>query len=438
MKTKVKSKKQFTAVVLAAGKGTRMKSALPKVLHKLLAKPFIYYVLTELFKLDKNIKQIVIVVGYQGKKVEKATRALLPKNLKITVDFVYQPKPTGTAQAVNVALKAVKYENVLVLCADAPLITSKTIKDLLTSHSSSNSPCTMLTAYLKEGNTPGAVIRDNKGDITLIQEKAGLAPAKKTINRGHSTQEANSGMYVFDRAVLHTLLPKIKKNKRKGEYFLTDIIEMLYKRKTPAFSFILEDAQQTRGINTAEDLQEAQKILRLRILNEFIAGGVEIVDPQTTFVSPGVKIGKNSTIYPFTFIEEGAIIGRHCQLGPFLRIRGNTRIGANSQVGNFLEINRSRIGNNVKIKHFGYIGDTVVANNVNIGAGTVVANFDGRSKQKTFIGQGAFIGSDTVLVAPVKIGSNAVTGAGSVVTKNVKSKTVVVGVPAKFHKRKRG
>ena len=178
--------------------------------------------------------------------------------------------------------------------------------------------------------------------------------------------------------------------------------------------------------------------MRFCILNEVIASGVEIIDLQTTFILPGVRIGKNSTIYPFTFIEEGAIIGRHCQLGPFLRIRGNTRIGANSLVGNFLEINRSCIGNNVKIKHFGYIGDAMVADDVNIGAGTVVANFDGRLKHETSIGKGVFIGSNTVLVAPVTVGSSAVTGAGSVVTRDVASNTVVMGVPARVHKRKRG
>jgi bifunctional UDP-N-acetylglucosamine pyrophosphorylase / glucosamine-1-phosphate N-acetyltransferase len=432
-------KRQFTAIILAGGKGTRMRSALPKVLHHLMGKPFIYYVLKELFKLEKDIAQIVVVVGYQGKKVEARIKQFLPKGLKVKIDFAYQAKPLGTAHAVSTGFKKALYRDVLVMCADAPLIRAQTIKDLLKAYQKGESPCVVLTAKLNEANTPGAIIRDEAGTIKFVQEKAGLSKSsRKAIKKGCFWQEANSGMYAFDGEALRGLLPRIKKNPRKKEYFLTDIIEMLYNRKTPAFSLVIEDAQQVRGINTVSDLQEAQEIMRFRVLNELIASGVEVIDPHTTFISAEVKIGKNSVIYPFTFIEEGAIIGSHCRLGPFLRVRGNTLIGNGVYAGNFLEINRSRIGNNVRIKHFGYIGDTVVADNANIGAGTVVANYDGRLKHKTFIGQGAFIGSDTILVAPVKVGKQAATGAGSVVTKNVKDKTIVMGVPARFYKRKRG
>ncbi|MBN3041255.1 MAG: bifunctional UDP-N-acetylglucosamine diphosphorylase/glucosamine-1-phosphate N-acetyltransferase GlmU, partial [Candidatus Omnitrophica bacterium] len=232
-------------------------------------------------------------------------------------------------------------------------------------------------------------------------------------------------------------LSKINKNRRKGEYFLTDIVEILYNQGDYIASFFLEDGKEIMGINTQADLQVAAKIMRYRVVTELITRGVSIVDPETTFISQGVKVGKNTVIYPFTYIEEGVIIGRHCRIGPFIHIRKGSRIADKVLLGNFLEINRSSIGNNTKVKHFSYIGDAFIKENVNIGAGTVIANYDGRNKHKTFINKGAFIGSDTVLVAPVTIGKDSVTGAGSVVTKDVKAGQIVVGVPARAFKKKR-
>ena len=233
-------------------------------------------------------------------------------------------------------------------------------------------------------------------------------------------------------------MPRIKKQHKKKEYFLTDIVEILYQQGRLVDTHTLNTVEEVSGINTQFDLSEARKVMQKRILHRLAGEGVKIIDFQTTLIEEGVKIGQNSIIYPFTFIEKGAIIGHHCSLGPFTHIRGKTSIGNYTQIGNFVEVNRSIIGRNVKIKHFGYLGDAVIEDNVNIGAGTVTANFDGKTKHKTCIKKGAFIGSDTVLVAPVKVDEDGVTGAGSVVTRDVKAKTVVVGIPARVLRKKKG
>lgn len=420
---------------MAAGKGTRMKSTQPKVLHAILGKPLIYYVVAEVLKLRPYVSQVIVVVGHKGKEVETALRALFPKP-KAALEFVSQGNPQGTAHAVSCALKKIRSQNVLVLCGDAPLIRAETLKHLCSSFLRRKSVCTLLSAYLDERNSPGVVVRDSEGNIKAIQEKAGLdAVSLEKIQGSLCLQEANSGIYVFDYTMLVENIKKIARNKRKNEYFLTDIIEILYAQGAQIDSFLLKDGSEILGINTQIDLDEAAKIMRLRIINELRSQAVTIVDADTTFIAPNVRIGKNTIIYPFTFIEEGVIIGRHCQLGPFLRIRGKTRIADNTHLGNFLEVNRCQIRNKVRAKHFGYLGDTYVGDKVNIGAGTVVANYDGHSKHKSKIGQGAFIGSDTVLIAPVSVGKYAATGAGSVVTRDVKDKTIVLGNPARLYKR---
>ncbi|MBU2473415.1 MAG: hypothetical protein KKG91_01625, partial [Candidatus Omnitrophica bacterium] len=286
-----------------------------------------------------------------------------------------------------------------------------------------------LTAVVKRENSLGTVLYDPQGNPKKIIEKIEIGSAASIF------QEINSGIYCFQRKALLKNLPEIKPNPRKKEYFLTDLIDLFYQQGEPLSSYRLADSYEIEGINSQEDLVLARKVMRQRIVNGFIQHQVRIIDAETVFIEQGVSIGKNTTIYPFTFIEKGVIIGRNCSLGPFLHLRQGTRIGDDTEVGNFLEINRCRVGNKVKIKHFGYLGDTVVEDKVNIGAGTVVANFDGKKKWKTKISQGSFIGSDTILVAPVKVGKNSRTGAGSVVTKDVKANTVVLGVPARLLKK---
>jgi len=434
-------KTNFTAVVLAAGKGKRMRSDCPKALYELAGRPLIYYTLRELISLKRYIKEIVIVVGHKGKEVESAVKECLSskKNIssnKIAIRFVYQKRLLGTAKAVEITGKKIGYENILVVCADTPLITSNTLSAFISSFLRKKLSCSVISADLNTSNTLGRILRDKSGRIMAISEKIGSVD-KTGSSVCRIKEEVNSGIYCFKKKDLFGSLPKIKINKKKGEYFLTDIVELFYRKREKIESYFLSDYREILGINTQSEVYEAEKIMRRRILDRFCLKGVRVIDPDTTFIQEGVVIGKNTIIYPFTFIEKGVIIGHNCFLGPFIRLREGTHIANNTQVGNFVEVNRSRIGNKAKIKHFSYLGDTSVADEVNIGAGVVIANFDGKSKNKTIIKKGAFIGSDSVLVAPVKIGEFAVTGAGSVITKDVKSKDVVVGVPARVLKKKK-
>ena len=412
-----------------------MKSSLPKALYDLMGRPLIYYPLREALKLKKYLKEIIVVTGYKAALVEAQVKKCLLGKMKIK--FVYQPQRLGTANALGVAYKKAKHKNILVLCADTPLIKAQTLKAFISSFLRKGLSCSVLTANGSCVNSLGVILRDKKEKVKAIAEKVTLS-SKARIGGGLKSinEEVNSGVYCFKREALNKNLPRIKKNEKKGEYFLTDIVEILYKQGEKPDTYFLSSFEEISGINTQKDLWGAAKIMRYRLLEELAARGVKIVDPETTFIETGVIIGKNTIIYPFTFIEKGVIIGTNCSLGPYVRLRGGSSIGDNTQVGNFLEINRSQIGKKVKVKHFGYLGDTQIAERVNIGAGTVVANYDGKFKHKTDIKKGAFIGSDTVLVAPVKVGKGAVTGAGSVVTNDVKPNTVVVGVPARVLRKK--
>jgi len=425
--------KEFSAVVLAAGKGERMKSSLPKVLHKICGRPLVYYVLRQLLDLKGYIKEIVVVVGHKREAVEKEVASQFPAAIKAKIKFIRQPEMLGTADAVKTASQKAKHSNILVVCADSPLITAKTLSSFIAFFLKKKLSCSVLTADVPKGSSLGVISRDASGRIMAIEEKCGLA----LEGCGCVSEEVNSGIYCFKRAQLLENLVKIKKNQKKGEYFLTDIVEILYKQGISLDTYFAQDSKEVLGINSKKDLYAVQGIIRRRIVEEFIDKGVDIIDPDSTFIQAGCSIGKGTIIYPFTFIEKGVIIGKNCSLGPFIHLRGESRVGDDTQVGNFLEINRTSIGKNVRIKHFGYLGDARIEDNANIGAGTVTANFDGKSKNKTHIKKGAFIGSDTILVAPVKVDNAAVTGAGSVVTKDVKARETVAGVPAKPLKKAR-
>lgn len=435
------SSEAFTVIVLAAGKGKRTGVTLSKVLFDLLGRPLIYYLLRELLSLGRRVSKIIVVVGHQAETVKSTVKKYFFKGISgrcpCRIEFIYQPKMLGTADAVRTAAAGISTANILIACADTPLLTSKTLSRLIAFFLKEKLEGCLLTAGLNCENSLGVVSRDKAGRIAAVREKNGLRPSQKAAAVS-SIEEVNSGIYCFKRKPLLAALPQIKQNRQKREYFFTDIVEIFYRHKRRLSAYCLDTPEEILGINTLRDLAAATKIMRERVLDKLMKRGVKIVDPDTTFIEEGVVIGRNSRIYPFTFIEKDVIIGNNCSIGPFVRIRTGTSIADNVEAGNFLEINRSRIGRSTKVKHFGYLGDTTVADRVNIGAGTVVANYDGKFKQKSCIGRGAFIGSDTVLVAPVKIGPQAVTGAGSVVTKDVKPKTVVVGVPARPLKKKRG
>lgn len=423
-----------TAIVLAAGKGKRMKSLWPKVLREVCGQPLIYYVLKQLSKI-KSIKEIVVVLGYKDDLVKSKIKEIsinqLPR-LSGRIRFVKQAQMLGTADAVKVALTKAKYGEVLVTCGDNPLIQSKTLSSFLSFSRRKRLDCCIFTTFMDKQNQLGTIIYNNKGKVKAIEEKIAGKRKKET----GVADRVNSGTYYFVKKELSADIKKIKKNKRKKEYFLTDIVEIFYNQGKKIDSYLGKDSSEAAGINNLFELQFAEENIRKMIIAELTRKGVMIVSPMTTIIQESVKIGKNTTIYPFTFIEKGAIIGSNCSVGPFLHIRGNSRINNHTQVGNFLEINRSCLGKNVRAKHFGYLGDSYVSDGVNIGAGTVVANYNGKSKNKTYIDKDSFIGCDTVLVAPVTVGKKAKTGAGSVVTKNVKKGQIVAGVPARQLKGK--
>ncbi len=417
--------KKITAVVLAAGKSKRIKASLPKVLLDLGGKPLIFYVL-EALTANKNIDRIIVVLGHQEDEVKKAIQSKFK-----SVRFVRQNKLNGTAKAIEAAKGLFsRNSNVLALCGDAPLIKASTLAEFSKFFFKTQADCAIVTSVFEKKSDLGVVLRDTKGNVKSIVEKT-------EFFSGPANEEVNSGIYCFKAAYLLEGLKKIRINTKKKEYFLTDLINIFYRRELDIKGFKLKDNTEVLGVNTQGGLCVARKILNRRFLDFLLDKGVMIMDPDTTFVNFDTKIGRNSIVYPFTFIGKNVIIGSNCTIGPFAHLRNNTVIKDDVVVGSFTEVNRTTIGKNVRMKHFGYLGDAFIGDNTNIGAGTVVANYDGKRKHRTVVGNKAFIGSDTVIVAPVKIGKGAITGAGSVVTKNVKQNEVVVGVPAKVLKRKK-
>jgi bifunctional UDP-N-acetylglucosamine pyrophosphorylase/glucosamine-1-phosphate N-acetyltransferase len=411
-------------IILAAGKGTRMKSELPKVLHSVGGRPILEYVL-DVARSVGSLKTYV-VIGHQG----QAVKTFLPKDIKTVV----QRNLLGTADAVKCALPSIGPGQALtlILCGDTPLLTKETVKKIVTTHRKSNASVTVLTAKVEDPQGYGRIVRNSTGQMNAIREHKDATEDELKI------PEINVGVYCFDNEKLFRTLKEIKLNPKKKEFYLTDIIELFDSKGYSIKTVTTDDHKEGLGVNTREDLAVAENILRLRVLKDLMLNGVTIVDPNTTYIDKNVKIGTDTIIRPFTFIEKDVTIGKRCSIGPFARLRSGTQLGNDVEIGNFTEINRSKISDKTLMKHFSYLGDAVVGRCVNIGAGSVTANFDGKNKNQTQIDDGAFIGSDAILVAPVKIGKGAVVGAGSVVTKgrNVPAGKVAVGIPARIIKRK--
>ncbi|MBN2120742.1 MAG: bifunctional N-acetylglucosamine-1-phosphate uridyltransferase/glucosamine-1-phosphate acetyltransferase [Candidatus Omnitrophica bacterium] len=416
-----KQKKSITAIVLAAGKGVRMNSSAAKVLHEACGMPVIYYPLRLLTSLGQ-IKDIIVVLGFKAEQVKKVVLGEFGK-----AKFSYQNKLNGSAKAVEASLKKIKRYSghILVMCADSSLLEKGVLKKAISFHLSKKNDCTVLTKEVDSPHRLGRILRDQRGSFLKIKEEVDLTGALKGI------KEVNTGIYLFKREALIKEIGNIKLNPRKKEYFLTDIIEIFKTKNYKVDAFKIAKESFFFSVNNPRDLIETEKVIRSYLIGMHIDRGVKFIDPQTTFLGPKTLIGKDSVIYPFTFLENDVRIGNCCSVGPFAHIRPGTVIKNNSYIGNFTELVRSKVASFVKLKHVSYLGDTEVEEGVNIGAGTIVANFDGRNKHKTFIKKNAFIGSDSILVAPVKVGKSAFTAAGSVVTKNVKPKTIVAGVPAR-------
>jgi len=413
--------KNIATIILAAGEGTRMKSSLPKVLHNICGKPMLEYLIDNVNSI--GINKVIVIVGHKAKLVKKQIGG---------IKCIVQNELLGTGDAVSKArsalLKDNKIDNVLILYGDTPLLSQEIIKKLVEKHVSSNAGATLLTAQLKNPTGYGRVIRSSGGKIVKIVEELDASIYEKII------EEINVGVYCFSKRALFYGLEKIKPDNKKEEYYLTDTIEVLTKANILVESVTTNNAEEFLGVNTRAELGKAELVMRKRILYRIMDGGVTIIDPANTYIEHGVEIKKDTVIYPYTFIENNVKIGSDCNIGPFARLRPGTVIEDRVGIGNFVEIVRSSIGQETKIRHQCYIGDTVIGKNVNIGAGTIVANYDGKEKYKTIIEDNAFIGTGTILIAPVKIGKGAVTGAGSVVTrnKNVPAGKTVVGIPARL------
>jgi bifunctional UDP-N-acetylglucosamine pyrophosphorylase/glucosamine-1-phosphate N-acetyltransferase len=441
---------KVTAVLLAAGQGTRMKSDLPKVLHPLCGKPMLWHVLEALE--SAATEKPVVVVGHGAEAVRNY--------LGDSADCVLQEPQLGTGHAAMQAepLLRGKTDLVIVTYADMPLLRGETFRQLVETQRLNPGPLTLLTVIADDPRGFGRIVRKPDGTVQAIVEEFVATPEQQQI------KELNVGAYCFRAKWLWDALHRIEKNPKKGEYYLTDIVEIAVQDHLPVQAVIHDDFIETIGINTRVHLSEAEAALRMRINREHMLNGVSMTNPEVTYVDAGVKIGRDTLLMPNTFIHGNTVIGEgnvigpnailrdtkignHCRIlasvmdgalleddvdmGPFARLRKGAHLKSHVHMGNFGEVKDSTLHEGVKMGHFSYIGNADIGTNTNIGAGTITCNFDGEKKHPTEVGEDAFIGSDTMLVAPVKLGAGARTGAGAVVTKNVPEDTLVVGMPAR-------
>ncbi|HAJ57773.1 MAG TPA: UDP-N-acetylglucosamine pyrophosphorylase [Candidatus Omnitrophica bacterium] len=416
----------FCIVILAAGEGKRMKSGLPKVMHRINSKPMVNYVVDAARKLGP--KRIIAVLARKRLQV----RDILDKDIKVAI----QERQLGTADAVKAALKNIpsNVRDVVVLYGDTPLITEKTVRGLYDFHVAAFASCTVLTTILPNPRGYGRILRNESGQlIGIIEDKDANFQQK-------ANKEINTGLYCFKREDLLEALGHIKPLNNSGELYLTDAFSWLFNRNKKIVACVTDDYHEVLGVNSQSELMEASEIIRRRILLKHLENGVLVDDFSTVFIAESAIIGAGTRIFPFAYIEDDVAIGSNCKVGPFVRLRCGAVLKDNVRVGNFAEIKNSTFGQGSSMGHLGYIGDTSVGMGVNIGAGVVVANFDGKKKNRTVIGDKAFVGCDSVLVAPVVIGRRAVVGAGSVVTRghDVADGATVAGVPAKpINKKKK-
>lgn len=430
----------LAVIVLAAGLGTRMKSATPKVLHPLLGKPVITHVLDAVAPLKPS--KIVVVINPQGTMVRDALAGR-------EITFAVQKEMKGTGDAVKTAARCLAgfTGTILIVNGDTPLLATASLKRFVKLHVSRKETVSLLSFLAEPPHEYGRILRE-RGQMVGIVEHRDATEEQRAI------REVNSGVYAMQAHAL-TLLKHIKENASKGEYYLTDIVDIAVRKGLKTGAHVIGAAEEYTGINTRQDLHEAALVLRRAIASKWMLNGVTIMDRDSVFIDPEATIGTDTVIYPNVHIEgrtivganctiypncriinstlgdtvtikdttliENSAIGDHAAVGPFAHIRPATIIGENAKIGNFVEIKKSTIGAGSKASHLSYIGDAEVGKGVNIGAGTITCNYDGVFKHKTVLEDGVFIGSDSQLVAPVTVGKHAYVGAGSTITENVPS-----------------
>jgi len=401
-----------------------MKSESPKVLHSICGRPLVDYVVDQALSLGPD--RVVLVVGKGAEEVEESVLASFPG---APLEFVLQEEQLGTGHAVRCALPQVGPGATIILYGDMPLLRPESLEALVETRASSGALSSLLTVVADNPRGFGRVLRqkDPEGPLDRIVEEKDASDEEKAV------REVNVGVYVFAEGVLAEYLPLLNKDNAQGEYYLTDVAANLVEAGHPVLAVRLDNEAEAIGINTLEQLSEARDGLHHRILSLHMANGVHVEDPATTYIDWGVEIGQGTKIFPCSMIRSGARVGRDCEVGPFSHLRTGTVLQDGSHVGNFTETKNASLGSGTKAKHLSYLGDVEIGAEVNVGAGTIVANYDGKLKHKTQIGDRAFIGSGSVLIAPTKIGEGALTGGGAVVTRGseIAAGEVWVGVPAR-------
>ena len=392
-------------IIMAAGKGTRMKSKKSKLVHKIYGKELIKRV-ADLAKAVGS-DEIVTVVGHLKEEIENV--------LGDTVQYAYQDDLLGTGHALMQATPFLenKKGKVIILYGDVPIIRKETLENLIIKSIKNKEYATLLTAIYENPTGYGRIIRDEGGNIKAIVEEKDANMFEKEI------KEINSGIYCFDIEELLSAIKLIKPDNAQGEYYLTDVIKIMNDKGLKTGAVIVEDNTEILGVNDRAQLELLTRVLRMRINAEHMRNGVTIEDSNSTYIYDNVIIGMDTVIHPNTTIHNGVIIGENCEIGPNAHIRPNCIVGNNVKIGNNVEIKNTKIGNRSKVPHFIYLGDCEVGEDCNIGCGVITCNYDGKEKYKTIIGNRAFIGSNVNFVAPVKIGEDTIIAAGSTITDDV-------------------
>jgi bifunctional UDP-N-acetylglucosamine pyrophosphorylase/glucosamine-1-phosphate N-acetyltransferase len=411
------------AVLLAAGRGERMSSDLPKVCHEVLGVPLVRWVIRALR--GAGIRRIVAVVGHR--------KDLVQQILQEECEFVDQGEPKGTGHAVLAAREILRgYEGpLLVLNGDVPLVAPGTLRALVLGLDKLSADAMVMTACVDAPTGYGRIVRDSQGRIERIVEQAD-AKMETMIS------EINGGAYGFRAPAVFETLSRVQPSS-KGEYYLTDAVRLILERGGRVEAARVTNPAEAWGVNTRRDLVTVSNYLRWELLEAHMRNGVTIVDPSSVYIEDGVSIGRDTIVYPYTVLQRGVTIGARCKIGPFARLRGDTTLADEAEIGNFVEVKSSRLGRRSRAKHLSYLGDATLGSQVNIGAGTITANYDGRAKHPTTIEDEVQTGCHTVLIAPVRVGRGAKTGAGSVVLRgqDVAPGEVVAGVPARALRSKK-
>lgn len=426
----------FTSIILAAGMGTRMKSQIPKVMHKVCGKPLCKWVIDA--SRDAGADRVVTVIGHGADTVRPA--------IENDSEIAVQAEQKGTGHAVMQAADFINGGYAVILNGDTPLIRPRTISAAVDYHRKSKNSATVITAVLDDASGYGRIVRNSEGDVMRIVEQKDASEAERLI------KEVNSGMYVFDADALLYALGEIRPNNAQGEYYLTDTLEILLKTGKKIGAYAIEDNDEIRGINNRIQLSEAEEIMRGRINKHYMTEGVTMINPATVYIEAGAKIGADSVIGPDVMIRGNTVIGSGCEIsmgsriensvigdgvrvyssvvlnseigegsdvGPFAYVRPDCRVGRGVKVGDFVELKNSVVGDGTKISHLTYLGDSDIGKDVNFGCGTVTCNYDGKNKYRSKIGDHSFIGCNTNIVSPVEVGKRAYIAAGSTITEDI-------------------